>query len=129
MALALKPTAAQATAEIALAGMAATLDLSGALYLPEEDALVVADLHFEKGSSFARRGSDRHLLMVDTLLVSLELESVRRSAVEFTKLATKRYDGTARTDAKRSIFAACLGLLRLLAGIQNQPSGARPDNA
>jgi DNA ligase-associated metallophosphoesterase len=57
LALALKPTAAQATAEIALAGMAATLDLSGALYLPEEDALVVADLHFEKGSSFARRGS------------------------------------------------------------------------
>jgi hypothetical protein len=28
--------------------------------------------------------------MVDTLLVSLELESVRRSAVEFTKLVTKR---------------------------------------
>jgi hypothetical protein len=29
--------------------------------------------------------------MVDTLLVSLEFESVRRSAVEFTKLATKRF--------------------------------------
>ena len=57
MALALKTIATQATAEIALAGMAATLDLSGALYLPEEDALVVADLHFEKGSSFARRGA------------------------------------------------------------------------
>jgi DNA ligase-associated metallophosphoesterase len=26
------------------------------MYLPEEDALLVADLHFEKGSSFARRG-------------------------------------------------------------------------
>jgi len=28
--------------------------------------------------------------MVDTLLVSLEFESVRRSAIEFTKLVTKR---------------------------------------
>jgi hypothetical protein len=28
--------------------------------------------------------------MVDTLLVSLELESVRRSAVEFTKLVKRR---------------------------------------
>ena len=38
-------------------GVAATLDLSGALYLsPSDDALVVADLHLEKGSSFARRG-------------------------------------------------------------------------
>ena len=39
--------------EIGLAGMAATLDLSGALFLASEDALVVADLHLEKGSSFA----------------------------------------------------------------------------
>src|SRR5215208_923177 len=29
--------------------------------------------------------------MVDTLLVSLEFESVRRSAIEFTKLVTKRF--------------------------------------
>jgi uncharacterized protein len=44
------------TNEIDLAGTAAVLDLSGAIYLPDEDALLVADLHFEKGSSFARRG-------------------------------------------------------------------------
>jgi DNA ligase-associated metallophosphoesterase len=42
--------------EIAVAGVAATLDLSGAMYCPDHDALVVTDLHFEKGSSFARRG-------------------------------------------------------------------------
>lgn len=30
-------------------------DASGALYWPREDCLIVADLHFEKGSSFARR--------------------------------------------------------------------------
>jgi hypothetical protein len=45
------------TSEIAVAGEAATLDLTGAMYLADRDALVVADLHFEKGSSFARRGS------------------------------------------------------------------------
>ena len=32
------------------------LDTSGALYWPAEQTLVVADLHFEKGSSFGRRG-------------------------------------------------------------------------
>lgn len=32
------------------------LDLSGALWVPGERVLAVADLHFEKGSSFARRG-------------------------------------------------------------------------
>jgi DNA ligase-associated metallophosphoesterase len=46
----------QTTHEIGLQGQAALLDLTGALYLPEHDALLVADLHFEKGSSFARRG-------------------------------------------------------------------------
>ena len=46
----------QTTTEIGLAGMAALLDLSGGMYLPDDDTLLVADLHFEKGSSFARRG-------------------------------------------------------------------------
>lgn len=55
---ALKPTplAHSTTSEIEVAGAAVTLDLSGAMYLADEDALVVADLHFEKGSSFAQRG-------------------------------------------------------------------------
>ena len=44
------------TTEIDLAGTTAVLDLSGALYLPDAHALVVADLHLEKGSAFARRG-------------------------------------------------------------------------
>jgi DNA ligase-associated metallophosphoesterase len=45
------------TAEVVLGGVACALDLSGALYMPDEATLVVADLHLEKGSSFARRGS------------------------------------------------------------------------
>lgn len=58
-AMALPPLAAPSatTAEITLGGVACALDLSGALYMPHEDTLVVADLHLEKGSSLARRGS------------------------------------------------------------------------
>jgi DNA ligase-associated metallophosphoesterase len=45
-----------AVAEIEIAGLLAVLDLSGGMYLPAHDTLLVADLHFEKGSSFAQRG-------------------------------------------------------------------------
>jgi len=40
-----------------LAGIALAADCAGALYWPEEGLLAVADLHLEKGSSFARRGT------------------------------------------------------------------------
>ena len=40
----------------ALAGTEIVVDPSGALYWPEERMLVVADLHLEKGSAFAKRG-------------------------------------------------------------------------
>jgi len=43
-------------ATTAVCGVDLLLDLSGALYWPDEGALVVADLHLEKGSSFAARG-------------------------------------------------------------------------
>nr|WP_281413594.1 ligase-associated DNA damage response endonuclease PdeM [Microvirga antarctica] len=46
----------QATSDLDLQGCAMVLDVSGAVYLPDHDTLLVADLHFEKGSSFARRG-------------------------------------------------------------------------
>jgi DNA ligase-associated metallophosphoesterase len=39
-----------------ICGVTLEADCDGALYWPEEKLLVVADLHFEKGSSFARRG-------------------------------------------------------------------------
>lgn len=44
------------TAALAIHGADLVLDLAGIVYWPDERALVVADLHFEKGSSFARRG-------------------------------------------------------------------------
>ncbi|HSI41726.1 MAG TPA: ligase-associated DNA damage response endonuclease PdeM [Xanthobacteraceae bacterium] len=42
--------------EIELAGARLRLDPAGALYWPAEGALIVADLHLEKGSAFAARG-------------------------------------------------------------------------
>src|SRR5664279_2310160 len=41
---------------IVLAGVSLLADPSGALYWPEQGLLAVADLHLEKGSSFAARG-------------------------------------------------------------------------
>ena len=46
-----------AAVAVRIAGLACRLDSSGALFLEAERALVVADLHLEKGSSLARRGS------------------------------------------------------------------------
>jgi hypothetical protein len=45
----------ETTSLIEVAGEPALLDMSGALYLPAHETLLVADLHFEKGSSFAAR--------------------------------------------------------------------------
>src|SRR5205809_965962 len=41
---------------VAVAGVSLVADCAGALYWPEEGMLAVADLHLEKGSSFAARG-------------------------------------------------------------------------
>src|SRR5688500_2122732 len=48
--------AAPPTGMLAIAGVEFVADPSGVLYWPEQGLLAVADLHFEKGSSFAARG-------------------------------------------------------------------------
>ncbi len=48
-----------AEARVEIAGASAVLDPAGALWLPASRSLVVADLHLEKSSSFARR----HMLL------------------------------------------------------------------
>ncbi|MPZ56133.1 MAG: ligase-associated DNA damage response endonuclease PdeM [Rhizobiales bacterium] len=47
---------ARGGAEITIASVTLLADPDGTLYWPEQDLLAVADLHLEKGSSFARRG-------------------------------------------------------------------------
>src|SRR3954471_16918077 len=50
------PAAPVAHGRVSVNGVALAADCGGALYWPEQGLLVVADLHLEKGSSFARRG-------------------------------------------------------------------------
>jgi DNA ligase-associated metallophosphoesterase len=47
---------ARAERSINVCGIQFEADLAGAIYWPEESTLIVADLHLEKGSSFAARG-------------------------------------------------------------------------
>ena len=95
---------------ITLSGLDVIPDLSGALFVPEFEALLVADLHLEKGTSLARRGV--HLPPYDTLESLLQL----RAAVENTQprrlifLGDSFHDG----DARARIDQSDLGLLRAI---------------
>lgn len=42
--------------DMSVAGVTVRFDWSGALFLPESGTLVFSDLHFEKGTSYGRRG-------------------------------------------------------------------------
>jgi uncharacterized protein len=48
--------ASSGAAEVTIAGVGLVMDCEGALHWPAEGCLVFADLHLEKGSSFAVRG-------------------------------------------------------------------------
>jgi len=95
---------------ITLSGLDFIPDLSGALFVPEFKALLVADLHLEKGTSLARRGV--HLPPYDTRESLLQLQA----AVEATKprrlifLGDSFHDG----DARERIDTSDLALLRAI---------------
>ncbi|KQZ82825.1 metallophosphatase [Mesorhizobium sp. Root157] len=57
MNLAIDTTAAASADLVAIAGEHAVCDPRGVLYFPELSLLAVSDLHLEKGSSLARRGT------------------------------------------------------------------------
>lgn len=59
-----KPCGSSELTRIRVGGLEFVADLTGALYAPDYRALLVADLHFEKGSSGARHGV--HLPPYDT---------------------------------------------------------------
>lgn len=95
---------------ITLFGLDFIPDLSGALFAPEFGALLVADLHLEKGTSLARRGV--HLPPYDTRESLLQL----KAAVEATQprrlifLGDSFHDGAAR----ERIDVSDLNLLRVI---------------
>jgi uncharacterized protein len=73
-------------------GEALMLDASGALWWPDEATLVFADLHFEKGSSFARNGA--LLPPYDTRASLARIEGVvrRRAATRIIALGDSFHD-------------------------------------
>ena len=86
-------------------------DLSGALYAPDFRALLVADLHIEKGTSLARRGV--HLPPYDTRESLLQL----KAAVAASRPGRLIFLGDSFHDsgARERIDAADLAMLRAIA--------------
>ena len=96
-------------APLALAGASLIADRAGALYWPGERTLIVADLHLEKGSSFARFRN--HLPPHDTMATLGQLarlvDAYRPARVialgdsVHDRAAWDRLDGTARQQLDR----------------------------
>ena len=63
------------TAAIRVGDAALQADVSGALFQPESATLIVADLHLEKGSHFARVGrpNDVHYTSEGSALLAAEV--------------------------------------------------------
>jgi len=76
-----------------VAGAAVTLRASGALWLETEGTLVVADLHLEKGSSYARRGQMLPPYDTAETLNRLEAEVARLSPRVLVLLGDTFHDG------------------------------------
>ena len=91
-----RPAGLSRSHRISLGGLDLVPDLSGALYAPDFRALLIADLHLEKGTSLARRGV--HLPPYDTRESLLQL----RAAIGLAKperlifLGDSFHDGEAR---------------------------------
>jgi uncharacterized protein len=77
-------------------------DLSGALFLPSENMLLVADLHLEQGASLARRGL--HVPPYDTTVTLTMLEQVvlTTTASRLVLLGDSFHDGVAHEEIARA---------------------------
>ena len=95
---------------ISVGGLAFIPDLSGALYAPEFETLLVADLHLEKGTSLARRGV--HLPPYDSR------ESLRQLSAVLAALKPARLvflgDSFHDSEARSRIDAGDLATLRAM---------------
>lgn len=105
-----RPCGLSRSHRITLSGVDFIPDLSGALYAPEFRALLVADLHLEKGTSLARRGV--HLPPYDTRASLIQLKAAMDAArpERLIFLGDSFHDG----EARERIDAADLGLLRAI---------------
>ena len=101
-----------ATQTISIAGQALVACRSGALYLPAERTLVVADLHLEKGSAFAARG--RMLPPYDTRETLVRLAAVidEFRPAQVIALGDSLHDGRAESRMLASDLEVLHGLQR-----------------
>ncbi len=101
---------AHGTAQIAIAGHRAVCDPSGALYLEDDRILIVSDLHFEKGSSFARRGMMLPPYDTASTLAALAKVIVRYQPASVISLGDSFHDGQAAARLP-ALYAAELAVL------------------
>ncbi|MFA6965893.1 ligase-associated DNA damage response endonuclease PdeM [Bosea sp. (in: a-proteobacteria)] len=104
--------AAEGTASPAfmLGRLAVVPDLSGALWLPDERTLVVADLHLEKGSAYAARGIFLPPYDSTATLAALTAAILRHAPLRVIALGDSFHD----REAEARISADNLAALRLL---------------
>ena len=109
-------TAACGSLRTVVAGAEVMLRPSGALWLAAEGVLVVADLHLEKGSSYARRGQMLPPYDTRETLGRLEAEVARLAPRVLVFLGDSFHDGAAeeRLDAADAARIAALARDRLL---------------
>jgi DNA ligase-associated metallophosphoesterase len=81
--------------ELCVNGVELVADLSGALWWPARATLVVADLHLEKGSSFAAAGSLLPPYDTDATLDRLAEAIARRRPARVIALGDSFHDGAA----------------------------------
>jgi len=97
---------------ISVNGETLLLDRSGAAYWPAQSMLVFADLHFEKGSSFARRGSLLPPYDTRSTIRRMEEAIARHAPSRVIALGDSFHDGEA---ADRLDREECEMLVRLAA--------------
>lgn len=93
-----------------LGRLAVVPDLSGALWLPDERTLVVADLHLEKGSAYAARGVFLPPYDSTATLAALTAAILRHAPLRVIALGDSFHD----REAEARISAENLAALRLL---------------
>ena len=107
----MRPCGLSRSQRISLGGLEFIPDLSGALYAPELRALLVADLHLEKGSSLARRGV--HLPPYDTRQSLQQLRATCEASAPQTIVFLG--DSFHDAEARGRIDPSDLSLLRAIA--------------
>ncbi len=114
---------------IGFAGASLLALAEGALFWPAERTLIVADLHLEKGSSFARRGVMLPPYDTRATLVRLLGVAARHAAARILCLGDSFHDGEApaRLDGEDRALLASLAQARELIWVAGNHDPAPPD--